>query len=179
MEISLWAELLLFMILMGFSGFFSSAETSLFSLSKIQLEQQRRDGHASLNRIGRLISLLHWLATLIVRKERSRVNIVTGISGGAGGLVTVEDSVGAQFEADVLAKDLQVELRQGKYSAPGGFLLQRVRDVPAVGTRVSFNDITISNPARFGTRNRGSEGEVVRYSGSVAVTVWRQVLADG
>jgi hypothetical protein len=108
MEISLWAELLLFMILMGFSGFFSSAETSLFSLSKIQLEQQRRDGHASLNRIGRLISLLHWLATLIVRKERSHVNIVTGISGGAGGIVTVKDSVGAQFEADVLAKDLQV-----------------------------------------------------------------------
>ncbi|HYQ72164.1 MAG TPA: DUF21 domain-containing protein, partial [Gammaproteobacteria bacterium] len=56
MDIALWAELTLFVILMGFSGFFSSAETSLFSLSKIQLEQLRRDGHASLIRIERLLS---------------------------------------------------------------------------------------------------------------------------
>jgi magnesium and cobalt exporter, CNNM family len=56
MDITLWVELALFVILMGFSGFFSSAETSLFSLSKIQLEQMRRDGHASLSRIERLLS---------------------------------------------------------------------------------------------------------------------------
>jgi len=56
MDITLWGELLLFVILMGLSGFFSSAETSLFSLSKIQLEQMRRDGHASLGRIERLLS---------------------------------------------------------------------------------------------------------------------------
>ena len=67
MEITLCVELVLFVILMGLSGFFSSAETSLFSLSKIQLEQLRRDGHASLNRIERLISTLCWLVGTRVR----------------------------------------------------------------------------------------------------------------
>lgn len=56
MDITLWVELVLFVVLMGLSGFFSSSETSLFSLSKVQLEQMRRDGHTGLMRIERLLS---------------------------------------------------------------------------------------------------------------------------
>ena len=44
MDITIWIEVALFVLLMELSGFFSSCETSLFSLNKIQLEQMRRDG---------------------------------------------------------------------------------------------------------------------------------------
>ena len=43
MDITLWIEIILFITLMPFSGFFSSSETSLFSRSKMQLEQMRCD----------------------------------------------------------------------------------------------------------------------------------------
>jgi CBS domain containing-hemolysin-like protein len=39
----LWSEILLLVVLLGLSAFFSSSETSLFSLSRLQLEQLRRD----------------------------------------------------------------------------------------------------------------------------------------
>jgi len=42
-DITLWTEIVLFIILMLFSGFFSSSETSLFSLSKLRLEKMRHD----------------------------------------------------------------------------------------------------------------------------------------
>jgi putative hemolysin len=54
--ITLWFELVLFLGLLGLSGFFSSAETSLFSLSRAQLEQMRRDGNARAQLIERLLS---------------------------------------------------------------------------------------------------------------------------
>jgi len=50
--------------------------------------------------------------------------------------------VSARIEPDVLAEALKIELPEGKYSTLAGFLLERVRDVPAVGTRVRFNKIT-------------------------------------
>jgi len=82
MEITLWAELVLFVILMGLSGFFSSAETSLFSLSKIQLEQLRRDGHASLNRIERLLSQPRRLiVTILIGNEF--VNVAASVISAA------------------------------------------------------------------------------------------------
>lgn len=56
MDITLWIELVLFVVLMVFSEFFSSSETSLFSLSKIQLEQMRRDDNPNLGLIERLLS---------------------------------------------------------------------------------------------------------------------------
>ncbi len=56
MDITLWIEVALFIVLMGFSAFFSSSETSLFSLNKIQLEQMRRDDDPNLNLIERLLS---------------------------------------------------------------------------------------------------------------------------
>ena len=37
MDVTLWLELILFVVLMGFSGFFSSSETALFSLSEVRV----------------------------------------------------------------------------------------------------------------------------------------------
>ncbi len=56
MDITLWIELIAFIILMGLSGFFSSSETALFSLSSFQLEQMRREGDPHLGLIERLLS---------------------------------------------------------------------------------------------------------------------------
>jgi len=42
-DITLWIEVVLFIVMMVFSGFFSSSETSLFPLSKMQLQQMHRD----------------------------------------------------------------------------------------------------------------------------------------
>lgn len=82
MDITLWVELALFVILMGLSGFFSSAETSLFSLSKIQLEQMRRDGHTSLTRIERLLSQPRRLiVTILIGNEF--VNVAASVISAA------------------------------------------------------------------------------------------------
>lgn len=50
--------------------------------------------------------------------------------------------VSARIEPQALAEALKIELPEGKYATLAGFLLERVRDVPAVGTRVRFNKIT-------------------------------------
>jgi putative hemolysin len=82
MEITLWAEVTLFVLLLGLSGFFSSSETSLFSLSKIQLEQMRRDGHASLSRIERLLSQPRRLiVTILIGNEF--VNVAASVISAA------------------------------------------------------------------------------------------------
>ncbi len=52
----LWLELILFILLMGLSGFFSSSETALFSLSRSQLEQMRRAKHPRVTVIERMLS---------------------------------------------------------------------------------------------------------------------------
>jgi len=52
----LWIELIIFVVLMVFSGFFSSSETALFSLNKIQLEQMARDGNSQIGLVERLLS---------------------------------------------------------------------------------------------------------------------------
>jgi putative hemolysin len=56
MDYILWLEVGLFILMMGLSGFFSSSETSLFSLSNLQLEQMRRDQHPRIDLIQRLLS---------------------------------------------------------------------------------------------------------------------------
>lgn len=56
MDIILFLELILFVVLMGFSAFFSSSETSLFSLDKLQLEQMRKDNHPRIELIERLLA---------------------------------------------------------------------------------------------------------------------------
>ena len=56
MDITLIIELVLFVLLMLLSGFFSSSETSLFSLNKLQLEQMRRDDNHRISLIERMLS---------------------------------------------------------------------------------------------------------------------------
>jgi len=56
MDYVLWLEGGLFVVMMGLSGFFSSSETSLFSLSNVQLEQMRRDQHPRIGLIQQLLS---------------------------------------------------------------------------------------------------------------------------
>lgn len=55
-DLSLWIELALFALLIGFSGFFSSSETSLFSLGELQIEQMRRDDNPRIGLIERMLS---------------------------------------------------------------------------------------------------------------------------
>jgi len=56
LDITLIIELVLFALLMLLSGFFSSSETSLFSLNKLQLEQMRRDDNHRISLIERMLS---------------------------------------------------------------------------------------------------------------------------
>ncbi len=56
MNYTLWIELFIFALLLGLSGLFSSSETSLFSLNKLQLEQMRRKNHPNVTLIERLLS---------------------------------------------------------------------------------------------------------------------------
>ena len=56
MDYVFWIQIVLFIILMGFSGFFSSSETSLFSLNETQLEKMRREGNPRIDLIQRLLS---------------------------------------------------------------------------------------------------------------------------
>ena len=56
MDPALWVELIVFVVLLGFSGFFSSTETSLFSLNSFQLEQMRAAKNPRIELIERLRS---------------------------------------------------------------------------------------------------------------------------
>ena len=82
MDITLWVELLLFAILMAFSGFFSSSETSLFSLSKLQMEQMRRDDNPKVGLIERLLSEPRRLiVTILIGNEF--VNVAASVISAA------------------------------------------------------------------------------------------------
>jgi len=56
MDVTLWLALFLFVILMGLSGFFSSSETALFSLSNVQIGQMRQNGHPRIGLIEHMLS---------------------------------------------------------------------------------------------------------------------------
>lgn len=56
MNISLWLELLALIMLLGLSAFFSSSETSLFSLNRMQLAQMGRENNPRVPLIERLLS---------------------------------------------------------------------------------------------------------------------------
>jgi len=56
LDITLVIELVLFVLLMLMSGFFSSSETSLFSLNPLQIEQMRREGNPRIRLIERMLS---------------------------------------------------------------------------------------------------------------------------
>jgi putative hemolysin len=82
LDITLWIEVMLFIILMAFSAFFSSAETSLFSLNKMQLEQMRRDDTPNLGLIERLLSQPRRLiVTILIGNEF--VNVAASVISAA------------------------------------------------------------------------------------------------
>jgi putative hemolysin len=49
-------EIILFILLLGLSGFFSSSETALFSLNSVHLEQMKKDKNPKFNLIEKLLS---------------------------------------------------------------------------------------------------------------------------
>jgi Mg2+/Co2+ transporter CorB len=56
MDLTLWIEIAIFVVLIGLSGFFSSSETSLFSLGRLQIEQMRRNDNPRVELIERMLS---------------------------------------------------------------------------------------------------------------------------
>jgi putative hemolysin len=82
LELTLIAELVLFAILMLLSGFFSSSETSLFSLNELQLEQMRRDENPRISLIERLLSEPRRLiVTILIGNEF--VNVAASVISAA------------------------------------------------------------------------------------------------
>jgi putative hemolysin len=81
-DVTLLSELALFVVLMGLSGFFSSSETSLFSLSKLQIEQMRRDDNPHAPLIARLLSEPRRLiVTILIGNEF--VNVAASVISAA------------------------------------------------------------------------------------------------
>jgi putative hemolysin len=82
LDITLIFELVLFVLLMLLSGFFSSSETSLFSLNKLQLEQMRRDDNKRIALIERLLSEPRRLiVTILIGNEF--VNVAASVISAA------------------------------------------------------------------------------------------------
>jgi CBS domain containing-hemolysin-like protein len=82
MDYILWLEVGLFVFMMCLSGFFSSSETSLFSLSNSQLEQMRRDQHPRIGLIQRLLSQPRRLIiTILIGNEL--VNVTASVISAA------------------------------------------------------------------------------------------------
>jgi CBS domain containing-hemolysin-like protein len=50
--------------------------------------------------------------------------------------------VSARIAPEALAEALKIVLPEGQYATLAGFLLGRVRDVPAVGTRIKCNKVS-------------------------------------
>jgi putative hemolysin len=82
LDITLAIELVLFAVLMLLSGFFSSSETSLFSLNSLQLEQMRRDDNSRIALIERMLSEPRRLiVTILIGNEF--VNVAASVISAA------------------------------------------------------------------------------------------------
>lgn len=82
MDIVVALELLIFGILLVLSGFFSSSETALFSLTKRQLEQMRNDDNPQVGLIERLLSEPRRLiVTILIGNEF--VNVAASVISAA------------------------------------------------------------------------------------------------
>jgi putative hemolysin len=82
MDVTLWLELIFFITLMGFSGFFSSSETALFSLSNVQLEQMRQNDHPRIGLIEHMLSEPRRLIiTILIGNEL--VNVAASVISAA------------------------------------------------------------------------------------------------
>jgi CBS domain containing-hemolysin-like protein len=81
-DIALWLELIAFIILMAFSGFFSSSETALFSLNAVQIEQMRRDEDPNVSLIKRMLAEPRRLiVTILIGNEF--VNVAASVISAA------------------------------------------------------------------------------------------------
>ena len=91
MDYVLWFEILLFVLLIGLSGFFSSSETALFSLSHAQIEQMQRDQHPRIGVIKRLLSQPRRLIiTILIGNE------LVNVSASAISAAVIINVLGAQ-----------------------------------------------------------------------------------
>ena len=82
MDLTFWIELIVFIILLGFSAFFSSSETSLFSLNGMQIEKMRADGNPRVGLIERLLSEPRRLiVTILIGNEF--VNVAASVLSAA------------------------------------------------------------------------------------------------
>lgn len=82
MDLTLWLELILFGLLIILSGFFSSSETSLFSLSKTQIDKLLRDSHPRIKLIKRMLSEPRRLiVTILIGNEL--VNVAASVISAA------------------------------------------------------------------------------------------------
>ncbi|MCP5427486.1 MAG: HlyC/CorC family transporter [Chromatiaceae bacterium] len=82
MDLAFWLELILFIILMLLSGFFSSSETAMFSLNSVQLEQMRQEGNSKLEMIERMLSEPRRLiVTILIGNEF--VNVAASVISAA------------------------------------------------------------------------------------------------
>lgn len=82
MDVTLWLQLLAFVVLLGLSAFFSSSETSLFSLDRIQLAQMKRDKNPRVGLIERLLKRPRRLiVTILIGNEL--VNVTASVISAA------------------------------------------------------------------------------------------------
>jgi putative hemolysin len=81
-DVTLWAQLVAFAVLLGLSAFFSSSETSLFSLDRLQLEQMKREANPRVGLIERLLSRPRRLiVTILIGNEL--VNVTASVISAA------------------------------------------------------------------------------------------------
>lgn len=82
MDITITLELVAFVVLMALSAFFSSSETSLFSLNRLQLEQMRQHRNPRVTLIQRLLSQpRHLIVTILIGNEL--VNVAASVISAA------------------------------------------------------------------------------------------------
>jgi CBS domain containing-hemolysin-like protein len=82
MDLTLWIEIAVFVVLIGLSGFFSSSETSLFSLGRFQIEQMRRNDNPRVELIERMLSEPRRLiVTILIGNEF--VNVAASVISAA------------------------------------------------------------------------------------------------
>ena len=82
MDLAFWLELALFIILLLFSGFFSSSETSMFSLNHIHLEKMRKDGNPRITLIEKMLNEPRRLIVTILI-ENEFVNVAASVLSAA------------------------------------------------------------------------------------------------
>jgi len=81
-DFAFWIELVLFVVLLGFSAFFSSSETSLFSLNSVQIEKMRADGNPRVGLVQQLLSEPRRLiVTILIGNEF--VNVAASVLSAA------------------------------------------------------------------------------------------------